>query len=125
LSRRARRGWRDPDALRAAWWTVRAIRSARSQLRANAFDAVRLPGVPAVSPGAVRGVNAVLRRSRTSCLVNATIQQAWYAAHGAPRHLVIGVKDSAEGFEAHAWLEGDSPCHHEHFQELTRRPAVQ
>jgi hypothetical protein len=38
-------------------------------------------------------------------LVNAIVLQAWEAAHGRRRDLVIGTT-GPEGFRAHAWLEG-------------------
>jgi hypothetical protein len=38
-------------------------------------------------------------------LVNAIVLQAWHAAHGRRRDLVIGTT-GPEGFRAHAWLEG-------------------
>jgi Transglutaminase-like superfamily len=41
--------------------------------------------------------------------VKSIVLQAWEAAHGRRRDLVVGVTDSA-GFRAHAWLEGD-PVH--------------
>lgn len=47
-----------------------------------------------------------LRRRRESCLVNAIVLQAWEAAHGRTRDLVIGTT-GPNGFRAHAWLEGD------------------
>ncbi len=48
----------------------------------------------------------MLRRRGESCLVKAIVLQAWQAAHGRRRDLIVGVTDPA-GFEAHAWLEGD------------------
>jgi hypothetical protein len=66
---------------------------------------------------------AVLRRGRYTCLVSATVRQAWYAAQGDRREVVIGVTAPREGFRAHAWLEGDAPCHEHSFEELLRRPA--
>ena len=51
----------------------------------------------------------MLRRRGESCLVRAIVRQAWEAAHGRRRDLIVGVTDPA-GFRAHAWLEGD-PLH--------------
>jgi transglutaminase superfamily protein len=53
-------------------------------------------------------VRAALRRSGASCLVSAIVLQAWEAAHGRRRDLIVGVA-WGEGFHAHAWLEGDRP----------------
>lgn len=51
-------------------------------------------------------MRGALRRWRESCLVNAIVLQAWEAAHGRRRDLVVGVT-GPNGFRAHAWLEGD------------------
>ncbi|CAN5649373.1 hypothetical protein BH20ACT23_BH20ACT23_14520 [soil metagenome] len=57
-----------------------------------------------------------------TCLERATVLQAWYAAQGQRRDLIIGVTAPQTGFRAHAWLDGDPPCHTEGFHELLRRP---
>jgi Transglutaminase-like superfamily len=107
---------------RAAWWAARAIRRARS-LPVGSLQADSLPEVPPLPPSARRGVEASLRLARATCLVRAIVLQAWWLAHGEARDLVIGVTAPSKGFSAHAWLEGDPPCHTERFYELTRRPA--
>jgi hypothetical protein len=61
--------------------------------------------------------------TRANCLVRASVRQAWYAAHGDLRDVVIGVTAPSGGFAAHAWLDGDAPCHSDGFHELLRRPA--
>jgi len=109
--------------LRAAWWTLRALRSARRQLSDRPFDEIVLPPVPRLQAGAGRGVAAVLRRRSDTCLVRATVRQAWFGSQGMPRDLVIGVTAPQRGFKAHAWLDGDTPCHEDQFHELVRRPA--
>ena len=116
---------RPPDlpTLRASWWTLRAARRARRALPESGAEPVELPPVPALPPHARRGVEGVLRRTRATCLVAATVRQAWHAAQGEPRDLVIGVTPPGGGFRAHAWLEGDHPCHSAGFEELLRRPA--
>jgi hypothetical protein len=65
----------------------------------------------------------MMRLARPSCLVRARVLQAWYLAHGRVRDIVIGVTAPSAGFAAHAWLEGDPPCHSEGFTELMRQPA--
>jgi hypothetical protein len=47
-----------------------------------------------------------LRRTGQSCLVRSIVVQAWDAAHGHRRDLIIGVTGRTE-FRAHAWLDGD------------------
>jgi hypothetical protein len=108
--------------LRAAWWATRAIPRAR-RAGAGTLASAALPGVPTLPSQAVRGVNAALYLFRVSCLVRARVLQAWYLAHGEARDLVIGVTAPSRGFTAHAWLDGDPPCHSEGFQELVRQPA--
>ena len=52
-------------------------------------------------------MRGALRRWHESCLVNAIVLQAWEAAHGRRRDLVVGIT-GPDGFSAHAWLQGDS-----------------
>lgn len=114
----------DLPTLRAALWTARAVRAAKRQLGdGNDYRALDLPALPELPPRAGRGVGAVLRRSGSTCLVKASIRQRWHAAHGEQRDLVIGVTPPAEGFKAHAWLDGDPESRSEEFTELTRVPA--
>ena len=122
----ARRGERSPltrHDLAAAWWTLRALRAARRRLRTADAAPIAVAPPPALPRSAVRGVNAVLRRSRATCLVKASVRQAWHAAQGSPRDLVIGVTAPAAGFRAHAWLDGDPESASGEYAELSRRPA--
>ena len=48
----------------------------------------------------------MLRRTGDSCLVRAIVVQAWEAAHGRHRDLIVGVTGATD-FRAHAWLDGD------------------
>jgi Transglutaminase-like superfamily len=102
-----------PSTLRAAWWSLRAVRRARRELRQVPVDRVRLPEPPSLPAAAGRGVHAVLRRLEPSCLERSLVLQRWLAAHGDPRAVVIGVT-AADAFRAHAWLDGeDGPGFHE------------
>jgi hypothetical protein len=93
--------------LRAAWWAVRTARRTRSILNARGLDpALGPPAPPALPAAAERGVRGALRRYRETCLVNAIVLQAWEAAHGRRRDLVVGIT-GPESFRAHAWLQGD------------------
>jgi hypothetical protein len=109
--------------IRAGLWTLRALRIARAEVSAGRWDSIELPRVPGLPRSAERTVETVLRRSAATCVPRAVVRQAWFAAHGAPRDLVVGVTAPSAGFEAHAWLEGDPTCHTERYQELLRRPA--
>jgi hypothetical protein len=106
-----------PGVLRGAWWAVRAVRGVRRQLAYRRHDEIVVPAPPRAVPGADRGVHAVLRRLRPSCLERSLVLQRWLAARGDRRAVVIGVEASGGRFRAHAWLEGEPAPG---FQELTR-----
>jgi Transglutaminase-like superfamily len=117
-------GRADLSTLRAAWWALRSARRARKRLDRDGLEAaVTLPSTPPVPDEAGRGVYAVLRRREDTCLVRSMVLQRWHAAHGRRRDLIVGVTAPSQGFEAHAWLDGDPPCEEAGFQELLRRPA--
>jgi hypothetical protein len=112
---------RPPDiaTLRAAWWTARALRRARTDLRDGALREVALPAPPRVPADAEHGVRAVLRLPGHSCLERSLVRQRWLAAHDDPRDVVIGTTGPAD-FQAHAWLDGDDDG--ARFVELSRLP---
>jgi hypothetical protein len=110
--------------LRAAWWALRAIREARRRLPRAGFNGVQLHPPPNLPASAGIGVAAALRLSKQACLVRATVYQAWYGGQGLQRDIVIGVTAPSAGFHAHAWLEGDPPCHGDGFEELLRIRAA-
>ena len=98
-----------PASLRAAWWALRVARRTRRLLAAGGLDAALAPPPPPPLPaGAERAVRGVLRRLGESCLVKAVVLQAWEAAHGRRRDIVVGVT-GPDRFRAHAWLDGDAP----------------
>lgn len=69
---------------------------------------VRLPPVPSGALGGRDGVvSAVCRLAGSTCLESALVRQHWAAAHGDRRELIIGVTSPSQGFEAHAWLDGE------------------
>ena len=97
-----------PANLRAAWWALRTAWRTRRLLAARGLDAaVAPPPPPALPIEAGRGVRAALRRRRESCLVDSIVLQAWEAAHGRSRDLVVGIT-GPDDFRAHAWLDGDA-----------------
>lgn len=95
--------------LRAAWWTVRALRAARRALRTG--DGLRPLSVspPALPAGADRGVEAVLRRVPATCLEVALVRQRWLVSQGITCDVVIGVTRPGDGFKAHAWIDRGGP----------------
>ncbi len=110
--------------IRAALWTVRALRTVERQLSTGEWDAVTFPQVPSgASAAAGSTVESIVARSRAKCLPRALVRQRWLAAQGEQRDLIIGVTAPSAGFAAHAWLEGDPECHSQRYQELLRRPA--
>lgn len=113
----------DVASLRAAWWTVRARRRARRDVRHEPFRPVSLPPPPPLPEHAARGVRAVLRRRSDTCLIRATVMQAWYSSQGQRRDVVIGVTAPKRGFRAHAWLDGDRAASSDVYEELIRIPA--
>jgi hypothetical protein len=113
---------RPPDlaTLRAARWAHAALRAARAALAEGQFRAVELPDPPGLPASAIRGVEALLRRRKHSCLEGALVRQRWLAAHGEFRDVAIGVTPPSQGFYAHAWLVGDGNALAGSFSEITR-----
>jgi hypothetical protein len=97
----------DPHALRGAWWALRALRRVRRQLHHLQLDDVTVDAPPALGRTAEWGVDAVLRRTPSTCLERSLVLQRWLAAQGDRRDVVIGVQAPSTGFRAHAWLEGE------------------
>lgn len=110
-------------SLRSAWWAQRAARRVRRDLAADGLDQLSVLPPPPLPNGCRRRVVAVLGIRRDTCLVRSAVLQAWDAAHGRPRDLVIGVTAPGPGFRAHAWLDGDPPAATDGLDEFTRRPA--
>ena len=112
----------DLPTLRAAWWTLHALRVARRTLRRDGVHAVVLPAPPPLPAESELGVRAALTRLGATCLEQSLVRQSWLAAHGKPRDVVIGVTGPRQGFKAHAWLDGDDDegAAIAEFRELTR-----
>ena len=109
----------DVAAWRGALWAARALVAARRQLRARPLGEVRVGAPPALPSRAERGVTAVLRRGRASCLERSLVLQRWHAAHGERHDVVIGVTGPAD-FLAHAWLDGELDLATVPYREVTR-----
>jgi Transglutaminase-like superfamily len=105
--------------VRAGWWALRSRQRARRRLRRGPFGDVGLEPPPTLPAPAVRGVTAVLRYRRVSCLERSLIMQRWLAAQGERRDVVIGITGVTE-FRAHAWLDGDPEAPSVPFEELAR-----
>jgi len=112
----------DVPTLRAAWWTHRALRRVRIELRAKGLKYSAAPAPPRLPKHARRGVLAILRREPSTCLERALVLQRWHQAHGNDRDVVVAVKDARFDFAAHAWLDGEPDGDVETFSELLRLP---
>ena len=112
----------DVPTLRAAWWTHRALRRVRADLRANGLRYAPAPVPPRLPTDARRGVLAVLRREASTCLERALVLQRWHQAHGNARDVIIAVKGPQVDFAAHAWLDGEPDGDVSRFAELMRLP---
>jgi hypothetical protein len=112
-----------PAVARGAVWGERTRRRVVHALDAGRANATSVPRSGRIDEAGLKGVRLVLRVSRSRCLVDALVRQHWHAGHGSVRDVMIGVRAPAEGFAAHAWLEGDPPSSAAGFTELARRPA--
>jgi hypothetical protein len=108
--------------LRAAWWTHRALRTVRADLKANGLDYAPAPAPPPVPEDAGTGVLAVLRRQPSTCLERALVLQRWYRAQGRDRDVIIAVRGPTVDFAAHAWVDGEPDGDVSRFSELMRLP---
>lgn len=113
----------DPVNVRAAWWTVRALRSTRSRLREGMVEGVRVPAPPRLPARGIHGVLGAMRRVDHTCLERSLVLQRWHRAHGRDLDVVVGVTAPHSGFAAHAWLDGDPEADAHEFEELLRLPA--
>lgn len=125
LRRLSRQACRRVDTAnwRSAAWALRALRRLRLDLAAVGTSAQVHPP-PALPARAQRGVEAVLRRRRATCLERCLVLQRWLASQGRPHDVVIGVGAPGEAFAAHAWL---ADYHFDpesvRYNELTRLPS--
>ena len=106
----------------AARWVLTATAETRRQLRDGRVDEVTLPAPPASCLPSWRAARVALRLSTRNCLVRSLVRQAWLAAAGNQRDVVIGVRRSPE-FGAHAWIDGDPIRPEDAFEELLRLPS--
>lgn len=89
-------------------WALRSVRQARHQLASGSMAEVRLPPVrQAALTGHDGIVSAVCHLAGATCLESALVRQQWAAAHGDRRKVIVGVTSPSDGFEAHAWLDGE------------------
>lgn len=117
--------WRRPTKtqIRSAAWAARARVLVARRLREREITDVQVPTAPALGLEATRGVRVALRLTGATCLQRSVVLQEWYAAHGVPRDVVIGVTAPSAGFRAHAWLEEPGEHLQTEFTEITRLPA--
>ena len=113
--------WRlRPAVLLGALWATVAARLVRRRLKQSGVRA-RVPRPPPLGPKGGLGVTAALSRLKPTCLERALVLQAWLAAQGNPRDVVIGVpRDGMKSGTAHAWVDGTDPASLEIYLELHR-----
>jgi Transglutaminase-like superfamily len=98
------------------------VRLVRRRLKRQGLRA-RVPPPPRLRAGSGRGVAAVLRRLEPTCLEKALVEQAWMAANGIPRDVVIGVLPGGmKDGPAHAWVDGTDTLSPSQYLELHRLP---
>lgn len=116
---------RPPDlsSLRALWWARQSLRRVRRDLVERPLQEVRAEPPPTLPADAFRGVRYALRTLSGTCLEQALVLQAWHAAHGDARSVVIGVTASRD-FAAHAWLDGEPTASTQSYDELLRLPSI-
>jgi hypothetical protein len=108
-----------PATIRASAWALLALARLRRGLRLHGM-AARAAAPPGwATSGTTRAVERVLRATHATCLERSLVLQAWFAAHGIARDVVIGVTAPSSGFAAHAWLEGE-PTQGGEWHELHR-----
>ena len=110
----------DPASIRAAWWAHRALRAVHEDLRANGLGFAAPPAPPQLPTRARRGVLALLRRQKSTCLERALVLQRWDSAHGLERDVIIAVRGPTMDFSAHAWVDGEPDTAADTFAELMR-----
>ncbi|QTE29423.1 lasso peptide biosynthesis B2 protein [Pengzhenrongella sicca] len=109
---------------RTCGWALWALLRVRRALRRGPLIDVEVAPPPRGTRRELRAAQAVLRRTRASCLERSLLLQRWYARHGVACDLVIGVTAPGSGFHAHAWLEGEGlPAARVVGTELLRRPT--
>jgi len=108
------------DALRASFWTVRALRATKRQLASVSVTEVRVPPPPDIGASSLQSVRRTLKRWPSTCLEQAFVLQRWLAAGGDARDVVIGVTAPGEMFGAHAWVDGEADPYRDSVHELMR-----
>lgn len=111
-----------PWTLLAAGWAALSLSRARRLLHTDGLTARIAPPPRLLGIDATRGVMAVLRRTRPTCLERAVVLQAWLAAHGTAVDVVIGVAREGRDLTAHAWLEDGTGPADEPYREIHRLP---
>jgi len=115
--------WRlRPAVLAGAIWATIASVLVRRRLK-NDGVGTRVAPPRHLSPKAGPGVLGALARLKPTCLERALVLQAWMAARGNPRDVVIGVPpDGLKSEPAHAWVDGTDARSAGLYLELHRLP---
>jgi hypothetical protein len=110
-----------PSMVRTVVWTLRARRRARQAVSGDGIRGpIELPDAANEPLHATSAVVATLARTRATCLVRSLVLQRWFADHGEPVDLIIGVTPPSAGFRAHAWLDRPGEVGMDGYTELHR-----
>lgn len=117
--------WRlRPTVLLGALWAAVTARLVRTRL-AKVGVRASVPRPPRLGPKAGLGVTAALGRLKPTCLERALVLQAWMAAQGTARDVVIGIpRNGMKSGPAHAWVDGTDASSPAMFLELHRIPPT-
>lgn len=117
--------WRlRPAVLLGALWAMVAARLVRRRLTKVGVRAP-VPRPPRLGAQGGLGVMAALARLKPTCLERALVLQAWMAAQGTARDVVIGVpRNGMKSGPAHAWVDGMETSSPTTFIELHRIPPT-
>lgn len=105
---------------RTAMWTARALGATRRSVACGVIAPLDIRPAPEGRADAEVVMNLVLRASRATCLSRSIVRQQWFADRDDRRDLLVGVT-GAQGFRAHAWLEGDPDPHAHSYRVILRR----
>ena len=105
----------------AALWALQARRVVwRALLAGRDVKDVVVPRAPSVGLVGTSAVGRVLRATKSTCLVEASLMQEWFASQGEVYDLIIGATSPRDGFTAHAWLERPGETTRDDYKVLRR-----
>ena len=80
----------------------------------------RIPPAAGMGPRGGWGIRVAFIATQPTCLERALLLQAWVGGYSDAPDVVIGVRKTSGGVEAHAWVEDRDPLFDPSYTELTR-----